>query len=174
VFQWQIARGALVLSQPFSRAASATLRGKVLQSSPAQTGRVRQVEHESAIKCGLKGPRSPGSVPDRSLRRPIIKGVLGTLVSLKGKPRIAPLHRWLHDRARLRSALSSFDQVPCFARISVLQIGASSQLQVSQRTPNYALQRSWTHKLLGARTARKSRTRLAACAVTGRRAAAEL
>jgi len=42
------------------------------------------------------------------------------------------------------------------------------------RAPNYALQRSWTHKLHGARTARKLRTRYAACAVTGRRAAAEL
>ena len=41
-------------------------------------------------------------------------------------------------------------------------------------SPNYALQRSWTHKLHGARTARKSRTRQLACAVTGRRAAAEL
>jgi hypothetical protein len=40
--------------------------------------------------------------------------------------------------------------------------------------PNYALQRSWTHKLHGARTARKLRTRQPACAVTGRRAAAEL
>ncbi len=41
-------------------------------------------------------------------------------------------------------------------------------------SPNYALQRSWTHKLHGARTACKSRTRHPACAVTGRRAAAEL
>jgi hypothetical protein len=41
-------------------------------------------------------------------------------------------------------------------------------------SPNYALQRSWTHKLHGARTPHKSRTRFAACAVTGRRAAAEL
>jgi hypothetical protein len=41
-------------------------------------------------------------------------------------------------------------------------------------SPNYALQRSWTHKLHGARTAVKLRTRLAVCAVTGRRAAAEL
>jgi hypothetical protein len=45
---------------------------------------------------------------------------------------------------------------------------------MSCQSPNYALQRSWTHKLHGARTAHKLRTRLAACAVTGRRAAAEL
>jgi hypothetical protein len=49
---------------------------------------------------------------------------------------------------------------------------ASSEL--AQVSPNYALQRSWTHKLHGARTADKSRTRQPVCAVTGRRAAAEL
>jgi hypothetical protein len=46
--------------------------------------------------------------------------------------------------------------------------------QTRVTSPNYALQRSWTHKLHGARTGHKSRTRQPACAVIGWRAAAEL
>ncbi len=174
VSQWQVARGAQVFRQSFGRATPAALRGEVLQAPPAPKGRVRKVEHGSSIKCGLKGLRSPGSVPDCQRRRQLINGALGKLVRLEGKTRIAPLNLWLHDQHRLLSAVTAVGPVQCFARISALQIGTSIGLQNSQRAPNYALQRSWTHKLLSARTAHKLRTRQPVCAVTGRRAAAEL
>jgi hypothetical protein len=41
-------------------------------------------------------------------------------------------------------------------------------------SPNYALQRSWTHKLQARGQPISVRTRPAACAAMGRRAAAEL
>jgi hypothetical protein len=116
VTQWQVDRGARVFSQPFGRAGCAALRGNGLMGSPAHTGHVRQVEHGSSIKCGLKAPRSPGSVADCHLRRQVITILVGTLVPPKGKSRIAPLEQRLHDQPRPASALTTFGPEPCFAR----------------------------------------------------------
>jgi len=64
VTQWQVDRGAQMFSLPFSWAALASWRSEVLRSSPAQTGRVRQLEHGSSINCGLKGLRSQVQSPN--------------------------------------------------------------------------------------------------------------
>ena len=49
-----------------------------------------------------------------------------------------------------------------------------SRVTTCSMPPNYALQRSWTHKLQGRGRLISVRTRHPACAITGRRAAAEL
>jgi len=55
-----------------------------------------------------------------------------------------------------------------------LLVAMSRELTELSVSPNYALQRSWTHKLHGARTACKCVDESRKCAVTVRRAAAEL